>query len=371
MRFTALFWIIAFAALQPAAAEDYHQEELRIPMAEAASRGLEALLIRPSGPGRYPLALITHGTSPDAEKRHEWTPYVFYRQAIEFARRGFAALVVMRRGFGDSGGGYAERGGCCTLASYLRSAKTGADDLHAAIAAMQDRADVTTQGMIAIGVSSGGFATVALTSDSPPGLAAAINFAGGLHRASLATGVRNGDDEDALVSAFKALGRNSRTPTLWIYSENDTFFALDLAHRLLAAFTASGGRAQLIDAPAFGRDGHLLFLYGIPIWTRMVDDFLRQANLGSRDPLAAPTLPWLPPPPQLGDTGRAAFADYLASGQHKGFAVSPKGGFGYLTGTRSPSKAQTEAVAVCARYAQDCALYAIDNELAGTGKPNR
>ena len=143
--------------------------------------------------------MITHRTSSDAEKRREWTPYVFYRQAIEFARRGFVALVVMRRGFGHSGGGYAEREGCCTLATYLRTAKISAEGLHAAMAAMQDRADVTTQGMIAIGVSSGGFATLALTSDSPPGLAAAINFAGGLHRASLATGVRNAGDGDALV----------------------------------------------------------------------------------------------------------------------------------------------------------------------------
>jgi len=36
MRCAVLIWIIAFAALQPAAAGDYHQEELRIPMAESA-----------------------------------------------------------------------------------------------------------------------------------------------------------------------------------------------------------------------------------------------------------------------------------------------------------------------------------------------
>jgi dienelactone hydrolase len=371
MRAVLLAALIVSVAIPPATADELYREDLRIPMAAAGPRGLEALLIRPAGTQRYPLALISHGTSSDAEKRHEWTPYVFYRQAIEFARRGFAALVVMRRGFGDSGGDYADRGGCCTLASYLRTAKASVDDLHAAIAAMQRRADVTTQGMIAIGVSTGGFATAALTSDRPPGLAAAINFAGGLHRAALTgTGLRNVDDEDALVSAFSTLGKNSRTPTLWIYAENDTFFKLDLAHRLLTAFTTSGGRAQLIDAPAFGSDGHLLFLYGMPIWTKMVDDFLRQENLASRDVLAAPALPALPPP-QLGETGRTAFADYLAAGQHKSFAASPRGGFGYFAGARSPLKAQNEALAVCARYAPDCALYATDDELAGTGNPNR
>src|SRR4051795_6238157 len=35
MRCAVLFWMIALATLQPAAADDYYQEELRIPMAAA------------------------------------------------------------------------------------------------------------------------------------------------------------------------------------------------------------------------------------------------------------------------------------------------------------------------------------------------
>ena len=289
MRAALLGILIACAATQPTAAEQYYREELRIPMPAVGRGGLEALLVRPPGPQAYPLALISHGTSRDAQVRQDMTPYWFYRQAIEFARRGFASLVVMRRGFGSSGGVYADGTGCCTLASYLRSAKASADDLRAAIAAMKGRTDVTTQGMIAVGVSTGGFATVSLTSDPPPGLAGAINFAGGLHRASLTgTGKRNDRDEAALVDTFATLGKRSRTPMLWIYAENDTFFRPDLAHRLHAAFIGGGGRAQLIDAPAFGSEGHDLFSKGTPIWTRMVDDFLHQQNLGARDLLAAP-----------------------------------------------------------------------------------
>jgi dienelactone hydrolase len=374
MMRAALFGIlIACAAAQPLAAEQYYREELRIPVPGAGPHGLEALLVRPQGREPYPLALISHGTSHDAQVRQDMTPYGFYRQAIEFARRGFASLVVMRRGFGGSGGDYADGNGCCTLATYLRSASAGADDLRAAVAAMKGRADVTTQGMIAVGVSSGGFATVSLTSDPPPGLAAAVNFAGGLHRASLTgTGIHNGDDEAALVDAFATLGRSSRTPMLWIYAENDSFFRPDLAHRLHAAFIAGGGRAQLIDAPAFESDGHNLFSRGTPIWTGMVDDFLRQQNLGPGHLLAAPTPPALSPPPRLSESGRAAFADYLAMiGPHKAFAVSPRGAYGFRGGTRSPSKAQSEALAACARHAPDCSLYAVEDELAATGNAGR
>ena len=58
-----LVLVLILATTQPAAAQDYTREELRIPMAAASPRGLEALLIRPAGSGRYPLALISHGAS--------------------------------------------------------------------------------------------------------------------------------------------------------------------------------------------------------------------------------------------------------------------------------------------------------------------
>ncbi len=102
-----------------ARAEALHREELRIPMAAAGARGLEALLVRPDGPGKFPLVLLSHGTPRDAKTRTSRTPWGMYPQAVEFARRGWAAVVVMRRGYGDSGGQYAERTGSC-LKSRIR-----------------------------------------------------------------------------------------------------------------------------------------------------------------------------------------------------------------------------------------------------------
>jgi dienelactone hydrolase len=298
------------------------------------------------------------------------TPYGLYRQAIEFARRGFAALVVMRRGYGDSGGTYSENS-CCDLASFLHSAKASSDDLRAAIAAMSRRADVTTEGMIAVGTSAGGFASVALSADPPKGLAAVVSFAGG-RRWVIPTGkkgVRPADSEDALVGAYAEFGRTSRTPMLWVYAANDSFFRPDLAHRMVDAFTAGGGRVQLIDAPAFGSDGHFLFSSaGLTIWTGLVDDFLREWNLGRREPLPPPPLPALQPPSRLSEQGRAAFEDYLAAGPHKAFAVSPKGAFGYWSALRSLEDAQRRALSGCNRNGTRCALYAIENEKADVNR---
>ncbi len=252
----ALAALVALVTAAPAAAADpFHREELRIPMAAAGPRGLEAVLIRPAGTQRYPLALISHGAPRDHAARKGMTANSSYARAVEFARRGFASLVVMRRGYGNSDGDYAENSGPCGRRDYMIAAKASATDLRAAIDAMNRRADITTQGMIAVGISAGGFASIALSADPPPGLAAVINFAGG--RGSRAD--NDVCDEETLVRAFGIMGKTSRIPMLWVYAANDKFFGPELARRMHAAFTAAGGRAQFIEAPAFGRDGHGLF----------------------------------------------------------------------------------------------------------------
>lgn len=363
-RWIVIVLAITCAAARHASADDFHREDLRIPLAAAGPRGLEAMLVRPSGTRRYPLALLSHGAPRDADQRTGMTPYGLYSQAIEFARRGFAVLVVMRRGYGASGGGYAENSGPCDRRNYLAAARASAGDLRAAIDAVKSRVDVTTQGMIAVGASAGGFASIALSADPPPGLAAAISFAGG--RGSRAD--NDVCDEDALVRAFGVLGQTSRTPMLWVYAPNDKFFGPDLAHRLYREFTASGGRAEFIDAPSFGSDGHFLFsAAGTSIWTPMVDRFLREQNLGTRDLIAAPAAVAIAPPPGLGPKARDGFSAYLRGGPHKAFAASAKGGFAWRTGLRSAGEAREAALQACARYAPDCAVIAVDDERLGRG----
>lgn len=357
----ALLLIAVLCSVASAAmAQEPVREELRIPYASAQPRGLEAVLIKPPGTRRFPIALLSHGAPRDIAERPLMSPSRAHAQAMEFVRRGFAALVVMRRGYGTSDGGFVERAGPCEKRDYFTAGNIAADDLRAAADAMSRRTDVTTQGMIAVGVSAGGFASVALASRPPPGLAAVISFAGGRGSPS--------DNEvcsaDALVAAFASYGKTARVPMLWVYAENDKYFGPELARRMHTAFNGAGGKAQLIEAPAFGEDGHTLYSRGIPIWTPMVDRFLREQNLGTRD-LITLSVPNLPPPAQLKDIGRKNFEIYLAAGPHKAFAVSPRGAFAYRTGRRTEQEARDDALAACAKYTKDCAIYAIDDKLAG------
>jgi hypothetical protein len=94
----------------------------------------ESLLVRPDAPGRYPLALINHGSPRSAADRPNMTPFSMLPEAVEFARRGWAAVVMMRRGYGGSGGGWAEDYGACNNPNYLAAAASAAADLKTATA---------------------------------------------------------------------------------------------------------------------------------------------------------------------------------------------------------------------------------------------
>lgn len=355
-----LLLLIAGLALAdaPAQAAQFYTEDLRIPMAAAGPQGLEAFLVRPAGTKRYPLALLSHGSPRNFDDRATMTAHQYYGIALEYARRGFAALIVMRRGYGTSPGGRVDSVGGCANAVYLPAAAVSVADLRAAIDAMARRADVTTTGMIAAGHSAGGLATVALTAQPPPGLVAAISFAGG-------RGARDDDDvcnEDGLVQAFTSLGKTSRVPMLWVYATNDLFFDPELARRLYNGFRAGGGNAKFVVAPPYGDDGHYLYsVVGRPQWTPYVDAFLRERGL-AQDMLSPPDP--LPPPNHFNDAAKAEFARYLAStSPHKAFAVSPNGGYGWRSGRNTVDDAKRDSLAACMKWSPSCTLYAVDDRL--------
>jgi dienelactone hydrolase len=343
------------------AAGPFVLQPLRVPLSSDLG-GLEALLVRPSEPGRYPLALIAHGSPRSANDRPNMTPLAMLPQALEFARRGWAVVIVMRRGYGGSDGGWAETYGGCDNPNYVAAGTAGAADLKTTLEFLSHWPDIDATHMIAVGVSAGGFATVALTADPPPGLIAAISFAGG--RGSLE------NDRvcrpDRLVEAFRAFGERSRLPMLWVYAANDHFFGPALAQQFKAAFAGAGGSVDFVGAPAFGDDGHGLFSpAGIPIWTPYVETFLQQQNLT----MTATPLPLPPPaitaPEILGANGQKAFAAFLIDAPHKAFALSPDGHFGWQTGMRTVAAARAGALKFCQQSGKTCGVMFVDDAAVG------
>ena len=237
-------------------AEGIKQESLQIPaVIGGRAYRLEGLVVRPDDGQPHPLALINHGSPRDGGDRPDMSPNRLWLQAAAFARRGWTAVTFLRRGYGHSGGGWVEDYGACGSPDYTGAGRTAAADLAAVARYMLGQPYVAKDKWISVGVSAGGFATIALTADAPPGLSAAIAFAPG-------RGSRNADEvcgEKQLVAAFAAYGKASRTPLLWVSAPNDHFFGPRLVANMTAAFSKAGGQLSFVAAPPFGDDGHQLF----------------------------------------------------------------------------------------------------------------
>jgi dienelactone hydrolase len=338
----ALMWL---AGALPAGAEGIRHHELTLPLTiEGHAVRLEALLLEPDDAARHPLALITHGSPREAADRPDMSPYGMWIEAQEFARRGWVAAIVMRRGYGASTGGWAEDFGPCKEADFTAAGRHGAADLSAAIVALTAQPEIEPGRAIAVGVSAGAFATVALSAAPPPGLVAALAFAPG--RGSVSAD--QVCDEPKLIDAFARFGKTARLPLLWVAAPNDHFFGPRIVKAAVGAFTASGGQVTFVATAPFGNDGHFLFSgAGRAVWTPIVDRFLADHGLALRAQPTALVRPAVAPPAGLSARGRAAFGDYLDGAPHKAFAVAPDGSFGWVSGRGSADRARQGALDSC------------------------
>jgi dienelactone hydrolase len=346
-----------------ASAQRYIEREIRIPWVLAGPDGLDALLVYVDLPGKHPLVVLTHGSARKAEDHALVSSWQELPQALWFARRGWIALVVVRRGYGLSGGDPdSNHGGHCRQTDYQEAGEYSAKDLRVAIDYARALPQVDAAHVLAAGVSTGGFATVALTADPPSGLVAAINFAGG--RGSKSDhDVCNPND---LIHAYRNFGKRSRTPMLWIYAQNDKFFWPELAQKFDAAFRSQGGQDQFVLAPAIGDDGHSLFRH-VSAWSFTVDDFLKGQNLVPlAELLPEVEAPNVTPPAGLSEEGLHAFESYLLLGPHKAFAASAHS-FGMSVADLSVDDASKKALENCKKATQNkekCTVVYIDNTQA-------
>jgi pimeloyl-ACP methyl ester carboxylesterase len=221
--------------------------------------------------------VINHGRPGGAtdkaarENRAKVKPYDCGLISFPFTSRNYVVAYPLRRGYGETGGPDREHSGPCNTPDYYRSANAAADDIEAAIKFLKTLPYVAKERTIVIGQSVGGLATIALAARRREGIVAHINFAGG-QGGRRKNQPNNNCSPQELVSAVGRLGRSVRGPMLWIYSENDSYFGPNLARKMHAAFTASGGAAEFRMLPPFREDGHSLFSgpTGYGIWAPIV-----------------------------------------------------------------------------------------------------
>jgi hypothetical protein len=201
-----------------------------------------------------------------------------------------------------------------------------------------------------------------------------INYAGGLR-----------DDSDrcawrsALVSAFAEYGSKAKLPSLWMYGQNDSLFGPELAQRMHAAFEQAGGRARLVEFPAFKRDSHgmLASRDGEKVWLADTVKFLNEIGMPTEvlhevpaPPSAARTdyakVDDIDAVPFLSENGKRAYREYLTKMTPRAFAVSPSGAWTWAEEGEDPDG---RAVATCsAKSTEPCRLYSVDDYVVWTGE---
>jgi len=257
-----------------AAAGFYDETVLRVPVVSANGRAdpIEVTLFRPREAVAAAVVILSHGSPRDAQDRRRTGRLRFEAQSRVFAAMGHPVAVPTRRGYGDSGGAWSEGYGSCEQPDYHRAGLETARDIRATIDALRKLPDLKAERFVLVGLSAGGWGSVAASTLPIEGLLGVVSFAGG--RGSY--GPNRVCADQRLVEAAARYGREARVPQLWIYSVNDLYFGPALARRMHAAFVAEGGRAEFFEAPPAGADGHEYFARTAH-WKAPVEAFLRRA----------------------------------------------------------------------------------------------
>lgn len=244
---------------------------------EGAEHLLYARVCRPAGDAPARIVLIAHGSPPDASARPAMQPQRCESEAVQwFLVRGYLVVLGMRRGYGATGGAWAEDFGMgCTADGYARAGLESARDLAALVTYASALPYARPDGVVVIGQSAGGWATDAYDSQPHPQVVAMVSMAGG--RGGHQHAMPNGNCRpDELARAAGRYGATATTPMLWVYAANDSFFSPAIASAMHDAFTRAGGKAELVQAGPFGNDGHGLFFGrgGSVVWGPVMERYL-------------------------------------------------------------------------------------------------
>jgi dienelactone hydrolase len=327
---------------------------------------LEVTVLKPAGPGPFPLAVMNHGSVEPGQSPADMPRYRASFQAFYFLSRGYAVVLPMQRGFAESEGHLASFG--CDLAHL---GAENAKDIEAVLGAVAYDPEIDASRVVVAGQSFGGWNTLSLGADAPDRVKGLMIFSGGVRTSDCH------DQDRALVLGAERLARRTSVPSVWFYAQNDALFPPALWRSMYQSYTAAGGKAQLVDVGAVGDNGHRFTAYGssLKLWTPAADAFL--ARVGLPNAVIYPEyLPSTPPPPSrfagladvtavpyLNEAGRAEYRKFLTYALPRAFVLSPVG----LSDQSGGFDPLATALRNCRARYPSCAPYAVDRDVVWTG----
>lgn len=345
--------------------QDTREEIIRVPAKATDAFGREAkgdlvvTVFRPEGAGPFPLVLLNHGRN--SSKRAGYGRQRYESAARYFVRKGFVVAVPLRLGYGElADAGDPEDNMSCSAPRYEPALQAAAEQVRSVVETMRQRPDVDPARLVLVGQSLGGATTVAATAMGIPGLVSAINFAGG-HGGNPETHPGEACSAYVLERLMGEYGARATAPSLWVYTENDRYFAPANSRGWAQAYTRAGGKADYRLLPPHGEDGHNLFTAGNDVWQPLVDAYLAPLGFDRPGVVPRPGLDGRADDPAITqgwtDSGKAIYAKFLEGKLPRAMARGSGGRLGWATGDDALSR----ALAYCQRrMAQACALVAVD-----------
>src|SRR5262245_6765701 len=257
----------------------YVRDDIRIPVADG-HYSLAVTILRPRGDGPFGAIVLNHGVGAGARERFVESPTLFIQAASAFVSRGYAVVMPLRRGFGETGGAFVEDAGECSSPHYGRGERAAANDVLAAYEFARKLPYVDPDRMILAGQSAGGVASLYAAAQQPEGLTAVLAFAAGRGgNPALHPGMPCA--AEALAALFQDLGTSVRVPVLMYYAENDLYFGPAASRSWFQRFKAGGVEAEYVLQPPFGQNGHFVFgdSKGIQLWLPTVEQFLERHRI--------------------------------------------------------------------------------------------
>jgi dienelactone hydrolase len=265
-------------ALAPRPPIPLHEESLRIPVTYPTPEGgtqtwrLEATLYRPQPMGRWPVVVFNHGSTGMGRIPATQTSR-FPIVARYFVEQGWAVLVPMRRGRGQSEGSYQEGYQCGSEASGIDRA---VEDLDGVFRFLREQPWVDVERLLIGGQSRGGLLAVVYAGRRPEAVKGVINFVGGW--------MSEGCVPDANELFFREAARTATVPMLWLYADQDFYYSASAIRRYRAAFEEGGGRGPFDLFPDIGGNGHSLVQKPL-FWRPAVDAYLQALGLRTAAPV--------------------------------------------------------------------------------------
>jgi len=239
---------------------------------------LRALVWRPNGRGPFPAILINHGSGRTPEQLAQRGPYENQAEALgpEFARHGYVAFFLFRRGVGLS----ADQGESAVNLMNREADANGQDarnvlqlrlldrdlaDAESGLAVLRTLPGVDSRRIAIVGHSFGASLSI-LQAAREPGVRAVVLFS---------TAGYGWDRSPALRARLLDAVPQVRAPLFIIHAEND--YTLNPGKDLDARLTTLGMPHRLRIYPPIGKtpdDGHDFPLSGVSIWSPEVFAFL-------------------------------------------------------------------------------------------------